>query len=126
MDKNQKSKKYLKIIKQIEKVRAKNNKNWMDLYRLAFSTAPDESIKIISKILKKDNEVSKLAKSLIKKININILKINLKSFDLIKDKSQKFKVFYKYRFNKEYLKHNIKKNHKTKEVQGNFRQNINS
>ena len=66
MNKNQKIKKYLKIIKQIEKVRAKNNKNWMDLYRLAFSTAPDESIKINSKILKKDNEVSKLAKSLIK------------------------------------------------------------
>ena len=41
MDKNQKIKKYLKIIKQIEKVRAKNNKNWMDLYRLAFSIAPD-------------------------------------------------------------------------------------
>ena len=37
------------------------------------------------------------------------MKINLKSFDLIKDKSQKFKVFYKYRFNKEYLEHNIKK-----------------
>ena len=37
------------------------------------------------------------------------MKINLKSFVLIKDKSQKFKVFYKYRFNKEYLEHNIKK-----------------
>ena len=37
------------------------------------------------------------------------MKINLKSFDLIKDKNQKFKIFYKYRFNKEYLKYNIKK-----------------
>ena len=60
-------KKYLKIIKRIELVRAKNNKNWMDLYRLAFSTSPDKAIEIITKILKKDNEVSVLAKNLIKK-----------------------------------------------------------
>ena len=38
---------YLAIIKQIEKVRSKNNKNWMDLYRLAFAVAPTESVKII-------------------------------------------------------------------------------
>jgi hypothetical protein len=57
---------YLAIIKQIEKVRAKNNKNWMDLYRLAFSKAPKESIKIVKKILKKDLTISTLAKKLIK------------------------------------------------------------
>lgn len=57
---------YLKIIRQIEKVRARNNKNWMDLYRLAFKTAPDESIKIIKKILAKDITVSNLANKLIK------------------------------------------------------------
>ena len=57
---------YLKIIKQIEKVRSKNNKNWMDLYRLAFKTAPDESVKIIKKILSKDVTVSNLAKKLTK------------------------------------------------------------
>ena len=58
--------KYLKIIKQIEKERAKNNKNWMDIYRLAFSVAPDESINIITRILKLDKSVSKLAEKLIK------------------------------------------------------------
>ena len=42
-----KSKKYLKVINEIEKVRSKNNKNWMNLYRLAFSKAPKESINII-------------------------------------------------------------------------------
>jgi hypothetical protein len=57
---------YLQIIKKIEKVRAKNNKNWMDLYRLAFSKAPKESIDIIKKILKKDLIVSALANKLIK------------------------------------------------------------
>ena len=64
--KKNKLKSYLLLIKQIEKVRAKNNKNWMDLYRLAFSTAPQESIKIVKKILKKDLTVSALAKKLIK------------------------------------------------------------
>ena len=66
MKKNNKINSYLKIIKQIEKVRAKNNKNWMDLYRLAFKIAPDESVKIIKKILSKDMTVSNLAKKLIK------------------------------------------------------------
>lgn len=58
--------KYLKIIKQIEIVRAKNNKNWMDLYRLAFAVAPEESISIIKKILSRDRSVSLLAERLIK------------------------------------------------------------
>jgi hypothetical protein len=57
---------YLKIIRQIEKVRSKNNKNWMDLYRLAFAVAPDESVKIIKKILAKDKSISTLAEKLIK------------------------------------------------------------
>ena len=57
---------YLKIIKQIEKVRSKNNKNWMDLYRLAFAVAPNESVRIIKKILDKDKSITKLAEKLIK------------------------------------------------------------
>jgi len=64
--KKNKIKPYLKIIRQIEIVRSKNNKNWMDLYRLAFAVAPDESVKIIKKILGRDKSVSKLAEKLIK------------------------------------------------------------
>lgn len=64
-NKNKKIKPYLELIKQIEKVRAKNNKNWMDLYRLAFAVAPDEAVKIIKKILIKDSQVTNLAKKLI-------------------------------------------------------------
>ena len=64
--KNKNIKKFLTIIKQIENVRSKNNKNWMDLYRLAFAVAPNESVKIIKKILAKDKSVSKLAEKLIK------------------------------------------------------------
>jgi|TARA_B100000780_G_scaffold257290_1_gene207030 hypothetical protein len=57
---------YLRIIRQIEKVRSKNNKNWMDLYRLAFKVDPDSAVKIITKILSKDKTVTKLAEKLIK------------------------------------------------------------
>jgi|TARA_B100000035_G_C20590620_1_gene375191 hypothetical protein len=67
-NKNKNLSSYLKIIRQIEKVRSKNNKNWMDLYRLAFAIAPEESIKIIKKILKRDSEVTNLAKKLTKVI----------------------------------------------------------
>ena len=58
--------KFLSIISQIEKVRSKNNKNWMDLYRLSLSIAPEESIKIIKKIIARDRSVTKLAEKLIK------------------------------------------------------------
>ena len=34
------SNKYLKIINQIENIRKKNNKNWMDVLRIAFKHSP--------------------------------------------------------------------------------------
>ena len=64
--KNTKIKKFLAIIKQIENVRSKNNKNWMDLYRLSLAIAPDQSMKIIKKIIARDKSVTKLAEKLIK------------------------------------------------------------
>jgi|TARA_Y100000590_G_C15274180_1_gene846277 hypothetical protein len=66
MNNKKKLKKYLRVIKAIEKVRAKNNKNWMNLYRLAFAKAPKEAIGIIKKILKRDQEVNELVKKLSK------------------------------------------------------------
>tara|TARA_Y100000294_G_C8299476_1_gene234126 strand:- start:248 stop:448 length:201 start_codon:yes stop_codon:yes gene_type:complete len=66
MRNNKKLKKYLRLIKEIEKLRAKNNKNWMNLYRLAFAKAPKEAIAIIKKILTRDEEVSELVKKLSK------------------------------------------------------------
>lgn len=64
MKKKNKAGSYLKIIKKIEKVRSINNKNWMDLYGLALSVAPDESLKIIKKILLQDRKITELAKKL--------------------------------------------------------------
>lgn len=54
------------IFKNIEKVRKANNKNWMDLLRLAYDSNPQETIKILSKILRKDSSLIKLAKNLTK------------------------------------------------------------
>ncbi len=54
----------MRIIKQIETIRAKNNKHWMDLYRLAFEYAPDEASKIVKQIRQKDSKVTMLAKKL--------------------------------------------------------------
>ena len=64
--KKHKLKDYLKIIKQIEKVRGKNNNNWMDLYRLAFKVDPEGAIKIVKKIIVRDQKVTSLAAKLLK------------------------------------------------------------
>ena len=59
-----KKNKYLKIIDQIEKVRKKNNVNWMDILRLAFKYAPKEASQIMNKINKDDKKISSLLKKL--------------------------------------------------------------
>lgn len=55
---------YLKIIDEIEKVRSKNNVNWMDVLRLAFKNAPNESKELMKKINQEDNRISELFKKL--------------------------------------------------------------
>lgn len=55
---------YMKLIDQIEKIRGENNKNWMDLLRLAFRHAPREAAEIMSEIYRADSDISELAKKL--------------------------------------------------------------
>lgn len=57
---------YKQIINKIEHIRGKNNKNWMNLLRLAFKHDPRKSAKIMSKIYSDDMEIGKLAKKLTK------------------------------------------------------------
>ena len=61
-----KNNKYLKIINKIEKIRSKNNKNWMNLLRLAFKLDPKNASKIMKEINYNDKEISSLLKNLIK------------------------------------------------------------
>lgn len=57
---------YLAIIDEIEKVRTKNNVNWMDVLRLAFRSSLDEAKELIKKIDKEDARISKLLRKLSK------------------------------------------------------------
>ena len=53
---------YIKIIDEIEKVRTRNNVNWMDILRLAFTHAPDDAKNLMRKINIADDEISALLK----------------------------------------------------------------
>ena len=62
-----KKKNYKEIINKIESTRRKNNKNWMDILRLAFRSSPVEASKILSEIYKEDKNINILAKNLLTK-----------------------------------------------------------
>ncbi len=55
---------YLKIIDQIEKIRSKNNVNWMNVLRLAFKLDANQAKKIMQKINYDDKKISQLLKKL--------------------------------------------------------------
>tara|TARA_A100001388_G_scaffold274762_1_gene258972 strand:- start:9566 stop:9769 length:204 start_codon:yes stop_codon:yes gene_type:complete len=55
------------LFKQIENTRKKNNSNWMNLLRIAYESNPKKTVKILKKILKKDETLIKLAKNLTSK-----------------------------------------------------------
>jgi hypothetical protein len=59
-------KNYNKIINQIQKVRSKNNVNWMNLLKLAFELDPKKA----SEIMKKVNYDDKRASDLVKKLSL--------------------------------------------------------
>ena len=58
--------KYLKIIDQIEKIRSKNNVNWMNILRLAFKLDANQAKKIMQKINYDDKKISQLLSKLSK------------------------------------------------------------
>ena len=59
-----KKNKYLVIINKIEKIRSKNNVNWMNILRLAFKLDPKNSAKIMKKINYDDKKISQLLNKL--------------------------------------------------------------
>ena len=64
MKKIKHKKKYSSIINEIQKIRSKNNTNWMNILRLAFKFAPKKSSKIMKKINFQDKKISNLTKKL--------------------------------------------------------------
>ena len=57
---------YINIINKIEKIRSKNNVNWMNILKLAFKTDPKSAIKIMNKINYDDKKISQLLNKLSK------------------------------------------------------------
>jgi hypothetical protein len=62
--KNMRQNKYMRIIDQIEKIRSKNNVNWMNILRLAFKLDSRSAIKIMKKINYDDKKISSLLSKL--------------------------------------------------------------
>ena len=60
-------KKSIKFVNQIQKIRSRNNKNWMDLLRLSLKLDPKATKKIITEIYKYDQKISLIVKKLSKK-----------------------------------------------------------
>ena len=58
--------KNLKLINRIQKIRSKNNVNWMNILRLAFKHDAKNASKIMSKIYFDDQKISLLVKKLSK------------------------------------------------------------
>ena len=78
----------LKIIDEIEQVRKKNNKNWMDVLRLAYKFSPNESSQIFAKIYKDDRLINKLSNKLTRRL---VAQGTLPDVELFKDIRKKNK-----------------------------------
>lgn len=59
------AKDYKKVINSIEKVRKKNNVNWMKLLKLSYSLNPHETKKIFENISILDKQINKMSKKLL-------------------------------------------------------------
>ena len=70
--KNIRIKKALKLVDQIQSIRSKNNKNWMDLLKLALRIDFDSTSKILKEICKDDKRISKIAQQIYKLKNKEI------------------------------------------------------
>jgi hypothetical protein len=52
------------VIDQLENARRRNNKNWMDLVRLAFEVAPERAREIMAQICAQDQQIMDIARKL--------------------------------------------------------------
>ena len=65
--KSKQIKHYLEIIDEIEKIRTRNNVNWMNILRLAIRHAPDEAIELLKNVNCEDERISELFNNLSEK-----------------------------------------------------------
>ena len=58
------NKNYSSIINEIQKIRSKNNVNWMNILKIAIKNSPEETIRTMKKINSNDNRISNFFKKL--------------------------------------------------------------
>lgn len=66
MNKKNLFKKNLELINKIQKIRSKNNLNWMNLLKLSFKHDPKNAAKIMSNVFNDDKKISSLVGQLTK------------------------------------------------------------
>ena len=66
LNQQKKLRKAIGFVNKIQKIRSKNNKNWMDLLRLSLKLDSKTTSRILSQIYKDDRKISKLAKKILK------------------------------------------------------------
>ena len=66
MKKNNLYNKNIALINKIQKIRSKNNVNWMNLLKLSFKHDPKNAAKIMSNVFNDDKKISSLIKKLSK------------------------------------------------------------
>lgn len=58
--------KAIQLVNKIEKIRSKNNKNWMNLLKLSLKLDLKETSKILKQICKEDKSISNIANKIYK------------------------------------------------------------
>tara|TARA_B100001741_G_C16491856_1_gene570093 strand:- start:664 stop:879 length:216 start_codon:yes stop_codon:yes gene_type:complete len=70
MKKNKKEKikirKAISLVNKIQKIRSKNNRNWMDLLKLSLKLDHKKASKILKEIVADDKKISEVAKKIYK------------------------------------------------------------
>ena len=70
MKKNKKEKikirKAISLVNKIQKIRSKNNRNWMDLLKLSLKLEQKKATKILKEIVADDKKISEVAKKIYK------------------------------------------------------------
>lgn len=61
---NKQYKSSIKLVNKIEKIRSKNNKNWMDIVRLSLRLDFKETSRILYQINNHDKKISEMAKKI--------------------------------------------------------------
>jgi len=67
MTKEERYERDMKLLDEIQEIRARNNVPWMNIMRLAFRVAPEGARKLMAEITDMDNQITRLTEQLVSK-----------------------------------------------------------